>query len=308
MCNSMAPTECVVKHPVISIIIPVRNAGDMLIDTFESILSQDYPHVEILVLDAASTDNTVDIIKRYEKHITFWRSHADSGTYEAYNEGISRASGDIIALLNADDWYEPGVLQKVAATFIKQPSLDIVTVGGRIVKGDNPDSMETLSTFSRKQLDLSPSAMPAPNLRFIRKALYERLGNFEMRQYFGKPYISSDLEFLLRLLEAKPNHKLLSMLGYNYRSHPQSATFWHNNKRERQMYVERMHMARRYIPHAHNPILKKRLKRWYRRGSVRETIAMLKEKRYKRAAMYWKRGSQYTPLWYIDFIRLYLKY
>lgn len=106
-----------------SIITPSFNQGPYIEQTIKSVVNQNYPNLEYFILDGGSTDNTVKIIKKYAAKYKFikWRSHPDSGQVSAINEGLSQATGDIIAYLNSDDYYLPGSFQAVAGYFQSHP-------------------------------------------------------------------------------------------------------------------------------------------------------------------------------------------
>ena len=91
--------------PLISIITVSHNAVDFIEQTIVSVLSQDYPFIEYLVIDGASTDGTVDIIRRYDSRLTYWHSKPDRGIAQAFNLGLEQASGDWVLYLNADDFF-----------------------------------------------------------------------------------------------------------------------------------------------------------------------------------------------------------
>lgn len=103
--------------PKISVITPSFNQGHFIEQTIQSVLSQAYPALEYIIIDGGSTDDTVSIIKKYEKHISYWESEKDNGQSEAINKGFKRATGDVINWLNSDDYYEPGVLLKIGEAF-----------------------------------------------------------------------------------------------------------------------------------------------------------------------------------------------
>ncbi len=103
--------------PKISIVTPSFNQGDYIERTIQSILNQGYPNLEYIIMDGGSSDNSVDIIKKYESEIDFWVSEPDDGMYDAINKGFKRASGDILAWLNSDDVYLNGTLFTVAQIF-----------------------------------------------------------------------------------------------------------------------------------------------------------------------------------------------
>lgn len=103
--------------PLITVITIVRNGGKTIEKTIQSVLSQSYQNIEYIIIDGASTDNTLQMIEKYKDKITYCLSEADSGISDAFNKGIACASGDLIGLINADDWYEKDVLEKVAEQY-----------------------------------------------------------------------------------------------------------------------------------------------------------------------------------------------
>jgi glycosyltransferase involved in cell wall biosynthesis len=112
--------------PKISIITPSYNQGRFLEETILSVLDQNYPNLEYILIDGGSTDNSIDIIKKYEKQIAYWISEKDSGQSEAINKGYKKATGEIIAWLNSDDLYTKNTLHEIADHFVKHPEADIV--------------------------------------------------------------------------------------------------------------------------------------------------------------------------------------
>src|SRR3954451_4058140 len=100
--------------PSISIVTPSFNQAPFLAETIESVLGQNYPNLEYVIIDGGSKDGSVDIIRRYEKHLAYWVSEKDKGAADAISKGFARATGDILAYLNSDDVYLPGSLQTVA--------------------------------------------------------------------------------------------------------------------------------------------------------------------------------------------------
>lgn len=107
----------------ISVIIPSFNQGQFLEDAILSVLHQGYPDIEILVMDGGSTDNSCEVIQRYADQISFWQSQKDNGQSDAINQGIRRATGDIVTWLNSDDIYLPGTLSAVAHCAEKNPNV-----------------------------------------------------------------------------------------------------------------------------------------------------------------------------------------
>src|ERR1051325_984467 len=105
-------------YPKISIVTPSFNQGKYIEQTILSVLDQAYPNLEYIIIDGGSTDNSVEIIKKYEKYVTYWISEKDRGQSHAINKGIQRVTGDIFNWLNSDDFYSPGVFREVADSFL----------------------------------------------------------------------------------------------------------------------------------------------------------------------------------------------
>src|ERR1035437_4288596 len=113
-------------YPKISVITPSFNQGKYLESTIKSVLEQDYPNLEYIVIDGGSEDNSVEIIKKYEKHLAYWESVKDKGQSHAINKGFAIATGEILAWLNSDDTYEQNAIYNIAEWFRKYPELDFI--------------------------------------------------------------------------------------------------------------------------------------------------------------------------------------
>src|SRR6185369_14725253 len=105
------------NKPLVSIITVAYNAYPFIEKTIQSVLSQTYSPIEYIIIDGGSTDYTVDIIKGYSNRIAYWSSEKDNGISEAFNKGLSKATGDIIGIINADDWYENDTVERVVYDF-----------------------------------------------------------------------------------------------------------------------------------------------------------------------------------------------
>lgn len=121
--------------PKISLITPSFNQGDYIEQTILSVISQDYPNLEYIIIDGGSTDSTINIIKKYEKHISYWISEPDNGQTHAINKGIAKATGDIFYWLNSDDYLELGSLHTIAKEF-KENDIDVLCVKNRYFEND----------------------------------------------------------------------------------------------------------------------------------------------------------------------------
>ena len=113
------------QYPKISIVTPNYNGGQFLEETILSVIGQNYPNLEYIIIDGGSTDNSVEIIKKYEKHLAYWVSEKDKGQSDAINKGFDRSTGEIMAWLNSDDLYMPNTLKKVV-DFIDINSKEII--------------------------------------------------------------------------------------------------------------------------------------------------------------------------------------
>ena len=105
-----APPAASADLPRITVVTPSFNQGEFLEETIRSVLLQGYPNLQYLVVDGGSTDRSVDVIRRYERHLACWVSERDRGHTHALNKGFARADGEVYAFLNSDDYYEPGAL------------------------------------------------------------------------------------------------------------------------------------------------------------------------------------------------------
>lgn len=112
--------------PRITIITPSFNQGQYLEQTMLSVLDQEYPNLEYIIIDGGSTDNSVDIIRKYEDKLAYWISEPDNGQAHAINKGLEKATGDVFNWLNSDDYLEPGALMAIGKKFAENPFAKIV--------------------------------------------------------------------------------------------------------------------------------------------------------------------------------------
>lgn len=184
----------------ISLITVTYNSSSTLSTTIQSILSQTYPQIEYIIVDGASKDNTVSIIKEYEpqfKGRLRWISEPDKGLYDAMNKGIRMATGEIVGILNSDDFFtSPNIIQKVVDAFHHDTELKAVYGDVHFVSPDNLDKCVryySSKVFNRNLMKLG--FMPAHPSFYIRKECFEKYGDYKTDYK-----IAADFEFLLRVI------------------------------------------------------------------------------------------------------------
>jgi len=184
-------------YPKISIITAVYNNADYIEDCVLSVIGQDYPNVEYIVIDGGSTDGTAQIIEKYKDRLACFISEPDRGQTHALNKGFARAAGDVLAWLNADEEYLPGTLSEVGLAFRETPGLDFF-YGQRIVV--DPDKRE----IGRRQwVSMPPKwhmlyrmyVLPTDASFWSRRA-HELTGELDEKNFAR---LSMDYDWLLRL-------------------------------------------------------------------------------------------------------------
>lgn len=180
----------------VSIITVVYNNKDTIKDAIESVLNQTYKNIEYIIIDGASNDGTVDIIKSYGDNIDKFVSEPDKGIYDAMNKGIKLATGDIIGILNSDDFYtDEYVIEKIVKIF-KEKKVDSIFADLVYVKPENLNKI--VRYYDSSYFDPSKFVygwMPAHPTFFVKAWVYEKYG------YFKTDYkIAADFELLVRFL------------------------------------------------------------------------------------------------------------
>ena len=168
---------------LVSIVTPSYNQAPFLEQTIQSVLEQDYPHIEYIVVDGGSTDNSVEVIQKYADRLAYWISEKDSGQAEAINKGFARANGEIVAWLNSDDYYLMHTISIVVRCFEQNP--DVVMVYGDMFAVDGND--QTINVLRYKQLSLEDllcfQIIGQPSVFFRRSAL-ETVGRLDPTFHF----------------------------------------------------------------------------------------------------------------------------
>lgn len=169
--------------PLVSIITPSFNQARYLEQTMRSVLEQDYPRIEYLVIDGSSRDGSVDIIRKNEDKLAYWVSERDSGQAEAINKGLMRTTGEIVAWINSDDYYLPGAISSAVKIFEANP--DVVLVYGDMLAVD--ENGQTINLMKYAQLSLVDllcfQIIGQPSVFFRRDAL-EKAGLLDTTFHF----------------------------------------------------------------------------------------------------------------------------
>ena len=168
---------------LVSIITPSYNQVSYLEQTILSVLNQDYPRIEYIVVDGASTDGSVEIIRKYEGKLAYWVSEEDRGQADAINKGLVRATGEIIAWLNSDDYYLHGTIRAVVKVFEEHP--DVVLVYGNMLAVD--EAGRTFNTLNYKQLtleDLLCFQIIGQPAVFMRRSAFQKTNGLDFSFHF----------------------------------------------------------------------------------------------------------------------------
>ena len=128
----MQHNDQAIQQPLVSVITVVYNGEKYLEQTIQSVINQTYNNIEYIIIDGGSTDTTLDIIKKYKDYISYFISEPDNGLYDAMNKGIRRANGELIGMLNSDDWLNLDAISTVQNAYVKNP-------GTKILHGDRTD-------------------------------------------------------------------------------------------------------------------------------------------------------------------------
>src|SRR5215208_1970372 len=203
---------------LISVVTPSYNQAHFIEDTIRSVLSQDYPHMEYLIVDGGSTDNTVEIIRKYESRLTWWVSEKDLGQTDAINKGFARAKGDILAWINSDDTYESGAITAAVNYFHAHPEVGMIYGDCNFIneRGDVIGKFDSAQTNYRL-LRQGYTHIPQQTM-FFRANLWKQVGPLDPSFYFAMDYD------LWTRISARSEIKYVPQTWANFRLHTSGKT------------------------------------------------------------------------------------
>jgi len=201
----------------ISIVMPSYNQVTFIERSILSVLNQNYPNLQFIIMDGGSTDGTVEIIRKYERYLT-WRSERDRGQADALNKALQLADGELVGWQNSDDVYFPGAFQRMHELSRRRPRA--VLYNGTVVKIDSEDRITYISKYirpSRLRLLYEGFIMSSQGV-FWRRDIQSSVG-------FYNPdlYIAMDVDFWLRVLEVGTAEFLPQIIG-GFRAHEGTKT------------------------------------------------------------------------------------
>jgi len=210
--------------PRLTIVTPSLNQGNFLEETIQSVLRQNYANLEYIIIDGGSSDGSVDIIRKYERHLAYWVSEADLGQAHAINKGLSRANGDLVAYINSDDVYLDGAFDAVAEAFARDPLAKWLCSSCVAV-----DERTGIETVLEPQVPSDPASwlfkpsgqsycFPQPGV-FLRETLARRMGVFREDLHY-----SFDYEYFQRIFFSGSWPLKLNRTTARFRVHDASKT------------------------------------------------------------------------------------
>ena len=216
------------EYPKVSIVTPSLNQAGFLEDTIRSVLNQEYPNLEYIIIDGGSTDGSVDIIKKYEKNIHFWLSEKDNGQAHAINKGLRMISGKIWSFLCSDDTYDPDALSRIVNAFHRHPAAQVVYGNCNFINENNlVTRVKKPGAYDRKKM-LKGNYLYQPAV-FARADVLQCYGYFDESLRF-----SMDYEYWLRFADREAFVYIDEPIA-NYRLHASSKTMGSTLKMMKEM-------------------------------------------------------------------------
>ncbi|AEH61486.1 glycosyl transferase family 2 [Methanosalsum zhilinae DSM 4017] len=213
------------QKPVVSVITACLNSDQYIEDTIESVIKQTYPNIEYVIIDGGSTDNTLNIIKKYDNQIANWISEPDNGVYDAMNKGIVHSTGEIIYFLNAGDYlYDNEIIEKIVNEFLDE---SVLAVYGNV----------EVINYEKNKKSIRGCKVTYNNLLYRRvchQALFVRRSLFDEMGLFSTSFkLSSDHEFIIKCIKKySDNFLYLDKIIAKYRDDGMSCKMMEKTKIE----------------------------------------------------------------------------
>jgi len=276
--------------PTISVVMPSLNQGAFIRKSILSVLNQDYPKVELIIVDGGSTDETVRVVKEFESYIRFWIRERDSGQSDALNKGFAHATGDIYAWQNADDLYLPGSFSAAVTAFKSHPGATVV-YGDWITIDEIGDMID--KTYA---LPVRTPQFPYENMKcynqamFWRREAHDRIGDFDVNLNR-----LMDNDMVIRLIRSEGRERFIQVpqfLGaFRYHAHQKTSLSRVDSKRlEEEQYLTRkynFHPERSLVGQYHRLVFRAyQLLHALRRGGARYAISKSRKGIAQRGGLY----------------------
>jgi len=208
------------KQPLVSIITPSYNQGKFLEATILSVLEQDYPNLEYFIMDGGSTDESIDLIHKYERRLTGWVSEKDKGQTDAINKGFARAAGEILAWLNSDDTYQPGAIREAVGLLNSNPDVGMVYGDANFIN----ETGKVIGRFPAAQTDLKKLRRGYVHIPqqagFWLADLWKKVGPLDPSFYFAMDY-----DLWVRLARISRLRYVPGQVWANFRLHTTGKSF-----------------------------------------------------------------------------------
>jgi glycosyltransferase involved in cell wall biosynthesis len=294
------------ESPLISIAIPSLNQGDYLEEALQSVLDQNYPNVELVIVDGGSTDSTMDVIDRHRNCLKIHVKILPAlDLYSSLNLAMETASGEFIGWMNCDDYYEKNVFRSLLKKVGQDPSLEIVCGDGDVFydTGAGPVVLQEIRHSRGNRMGPTKENIVSARLNccFFKRDLIDRLGKFN-----NKYKVAADRDYLFRLLNLVPKSAHLGAVVYHYRSHERSLTMSEVGDSGSLLaadsiaWEELLDIALRYCKDTH---MARNIRAWSRHYitgyTLRKFVEALKERQGNRAIKMALMGFKYNKLWFV---------